>query len=205
MRILCYGDSNTWGCRPVTGGRYGRGDRWTCRLAALTGHEIIEEGLNGRTTVFTDYLEPYRNGYKYAAPCVMSHLPLDLIIVMLGSNDAKRRYHVNASEIARGLGEVILQMRNYCARKGASPDILIVSPPRAEIPAGDRDFDPEANDTIRNLEGEYENLAAEMGCGFFRASDCVDEIGADGLHLTARGHRELAEGLAAYLRNTYGP
>lgn len=199
MRILCYGDSNTWGYRPLTGGRYEKEERWPGLLAVLTGHEIIEEGLNGRTTVFTDYLEPYRNGFEYAAPCVMSHLPLDLIIVMLGSNDAKRRYHVTASEIARGLGEVVRQMRQYCERKGADPDILIVSPPLSEIGADDWDFAPEANETIRGLEPEYENLAAELGCGFFRASDFVDDIGGDGLHMTARGHRRLAEGLAAYI------
>lgn len=200
MRILCYGDSNTWGYIPVTGGRYGKNDRWTGRLQMMTGHEIIEEGLNGRTTVFSDYLEPYRNGLEYAAPCVMSHLPLDLIIIMLGSNDAKRRYHVTASEIARGLGEVICQMKWFCQRKGADPDILIVAPPAAAIAENDWDFAPEANEVIRQLETEYEKLAEEMGCGFLRASDYVDDIGEDGLHLTARGHERLAEGIAEYLK-----
>ena len=199
MRILCYGDSNTWGYRPVTGGRYTKEERWTGRLAALTGHEIIEEGLNGRTTVFTDYLEPYRNGLEYAAPCIMSHLPLDLIIVMLGSNDAKRRYHVTAPEIARGLGEVIRQMRYFCDRKGASPDILIVSPPMAAIGEDDWDFDSAANEKIKQLEPEYERIAEELGCEFVRAADYIDDIGADGLHLTAQGHKNLAEGLAAYI------
>lgn len=201
MRILCYGDSNTWGYRPVVGGRYEKKERWTGRLQALTGYEIIEEGLNGRTTVFSDCLEPYRNGLEYAAPCVMSHLPLDLILIMLGTNDAKRRYHVTASEIARGLGEVIRQMRWFCERKGAEPDILVVAPPLAAIKENDGDFDIETNEVIRRLETEYEALAKEMGCEFFRASDYVDDIGADGLHLTLRGHERLAEGLAEYLMN----
>lgn len=201
MRILCYGDSNTWGYRPVVGGRYEKKERWTGRLQALTGYEIIEEGLNGRTTVFSDCLEPYRNGLEYAAPCVMSHLPLDLILIMLGTNDAKRRYHVTASEITRGLGEVIRQMRWFCERKGAESDILVVAPPLAAIKENDEDFDIEANEVIRRLETEYEALAKEMGCEFFRASDYVDDIGADGLHLTLRGHERLAEGLAEYLMN----
>ena len=203
MRVLCYGDSNTWGFRPMIGGRYGKKKRWTGRLEELTGYEIIEEGLNGRTTVFSDYLEPYRNGLKYAAPCILSHLPLDVIIVMLGSNDAKRRYHVTAPEIARGLGEVIRQMRIFCERKGAVPDILIVAPPRAAIPEGDWDFGLDANQTIAELEIEYEKLARELGCDFLKASDYVDDIGADGLHMTARGHEKLADGMAEYLRK-YG-
>lgn len=200
MRILCYGDSNTWGFRPVTGGRYEKEERWTGRLQKLTGYDVIEEGLNGRTTIFTDYLEPYRNGYEYAAPCIMSHLPLDLIIIMLGTNDAKRRYHVTASEIARGLGQVIGQMRRYCEEKGANPDILIVAPPAAAITEGDWDFGVDANETICRLAEEYEKLAEELHCEFVRASDYVDDIGGDGLHLTLRGHQKLADGLASYLQ-----
>lgn len=195
-RILCYGDSNTWGYRPVVGGRYSEKERWPSLLKELTGYEIIEEGLNGRTTVFTDYLEPYRNGLEYAAPCVMSHLPLDLIIIMLGSNDTKRRYHVSASEIARGLGEVILQMRHYCGRKGADPEFLVIAPPYLYALEEENDFDKESEEKARRLEIEYEKLAKEMKCQFLRASDYVKDIGGDGVHLTAEGHKSLAEAVA---------
>lgn len=202
MRILCYGDSNTWGYCPVTGTRYRKEERWPGRLAELTGDEIIEEGLNGRTTVFSDWLEPYRSGIRYAAPCIMSHLPLDMIIVMLGTNDAKRRYHVTASEIARGLMEVILQMQRFCVQKGADPEIVIVSPPRSEIARGfwAGDFDADADNTIQQLETEYEQLAEQLGCSFLRASDYVDDIGEDGLHMTVQGHRKLSDGIAAFLQ-----
>ena len=78
MRVLCFGDSNTWGYIPGTGGRYASDVRWTGVLKQLTGFEVIEEGLNGRTTAFTDAVEPYRSGLDYIAPCVMSQMPLDL-------------------------------------------------------------------------------------------------------------------------------
>ena len=200
MRILCYGDSNTWGFRPVVGGRYEKNERWTGRLQALTGYEIIEEGLCGRTTAFPDCSIPYRSGLEYAAPCVISHLPLDLVIIMLGTNDAKRRYHVKAPDIAEALGEVIRQMRWFSVREGLEPDILIVSPPATAIGDNDWGFDEDANEVIRQLEKAYEKLAGEMECEFLRASDYVDEVGEDGVHLTARGHEQLAKGLAEYLR-----
>lgn len=202
MRILCYGDSNTWGFRPIVCDRYEKNERWTGILQALTGYEIIEEGLCGRTTAFFDCLMPYRSGLEYAAPCVMSHLPLNLVIIMLGTNDAKRRYHVKASEIAEGLGEVIRQMRWFSEREreGSAPDILIIAPPAVKIAENDWGFDVEANKVIRQLEKEYEKLAGEMGCEFLRASDYVDDIGEDGVHLTARGHERLAKGLVEYLK-----
>ena len=75
QRVLCYGDSNTWGYMPGNGTRYPEDVRWTGRLAQCENLEIIEEGLNGRTTVFSDNLEPFRNGLDYAAPCLVSFSP----------------------------------------------------------------------------------------------------------------------------------
>ena len=103
MRILCYGDSNTWGYIPGVGTRYKKEERWTGILESLTKAEVIEEGMCGRTTVFGDYVEPFCNGMKYIAPCVLSHVPLDDIVIMLGTNDSKRRYHVSAREIRSNL------------------------------------------------------------------------------------------------------
>ena len=89
--ILCFGDSNTYGYIPIERKRYAYEERWPGLLAAALGGEyhIIEEGLNGRTTAFTDYLEPDRNALEYIGPCILSHAPLDLVIIMLGTNDTK--------------------------------------------------------------------------------------------------------------------
>ncbi len=105
-KILCYGDSNTWGHIPVTGGRYGDDVRWTGVLQAALGegYRVIEEGLNGRTTVHDDPIEGvYKNGKHYLIPCLESHRPLDLVIMMLGTNDLKMRFSLPPSDIARGV------------------------------------------------------------------------------------------------------
>lgn len=104
-RVLCYGDSNTWAPDMDSGGRLNDSDRWTGRLAQHLGKDwtIIEEGLSGRTTVLDDPYEPFRNGRQYLTPCLLSHQPLDLVIVMLGTNDLKSRFNVTAEDIGRGI------------------------------------------------------------------------------------------------------
>ena len=108
MRILCYGDSNTWGYIPGVGTRYKKEERWTGILESLTKAEVIEEGMCGRTTVFGDYVEPFCNGMKYIDQCVLSPVPLDDIVIMLGRNDSKRRYHVAARAGGYGMAGGIL-------------------------------------------------------------------------------------------------
>jgi hypothetical protein len=107
-RILCIGDSNTWGYIPGSGERYEKNVRWTGKLAQTLGenYEVIEEGMNGRTTAFTDKIEPGTAALDYLYPCLISQFPLDYIIVMLGTNDTKTRYGVNTVEIGYGLDEV---------------------------------------------------------------------------------------------------
>ena len=108
-RILCIGDSNTWGYIPGSGERYEKNVRWAGKLAQILGenYEVIEEGMNGRTTAFTDKIEPGTSALDYLYPCLISQFPLDYIIVMLGTNDTKTRYGVNIVEIGYGLDEVL--------------------------------------------------------------------------------------------------
>ena len=83
-RILCIGDSNTWGYIPGSGERYEKNVRWTGKLAQTLGenYEVIEEGMNGRTTAFTDKIEPGTAAWDYLYPCLISQFPLEYIIVM---------------------------------------------------------------------------------------------------------------------------
>ena len=92
--IVAFGDSNTWGSIPAEGARYSPGVRWPGVMARElgTGYQVIEEGLRGRTTVFDDPDEPGRNGFVYFAPCLLSHAPLDLVIIALGCNDCKAKF-----------------------------------------------------------------------------------------------------------------
>jgi lysophospholipase L1-like esterase len=119
--ILCFGDSNTWGYNPENAERFGSGIRWTGILQAELGthYSIIEEGLNARTTVFTDPVEGTRidrNGRNHLAVLLESHRPIDVVIVMLGLNDLKRRFAVSALDIAQGAGELVRIIQ--CSQSG---------------------------------------------------------------------------------------
>ena len=105
--ILCYGDSNTWGYDPVSQDRYPPTQRWVSVLARELGpeYQVIAEGLNGRTTVWPDPVEgEHKNGKAYLLPCLESHHPLDLVVLMLGTNDLKHRFGLSAWDIARAAG-----------------------------------------------------------------------------------------------------
>ena len=104
--ILCFGDSNTWGYNPENRQRFGPEERWTGILRNSLGEDyrVIEEGLNGRTTLWDDPIEGFKNGLDYLMPCLESHRPFDLITIMLGTNDLKCRFSVSAFDIAESVG-----------------------------------------------------------------------------------------------------
>jgi lysophospholipase L1-like esterase len=109
FEVLCCGDSNIWGADPATGGRFSRDDRWPGVLQKALGDEyhVIEEGLGGRTTVWEDPIEGHKNGREYLIPCLVTHSPLDLVIILLGTNDLKKRFSVSAQDIAFGAGVLV--------------------------------------------------------------------------------------------------
>ena len=114
--VLCYGDSNTWGYNPITKERYEKDERWTGVLQNALGNDyhVIEEGLNGRTTVWDDPIEGFKNGKTYLIPCLETHKPLDLVIIMLGTNDLKKRFSLSAYDIAQGAGVLIDVVYKSC-------------------------------------------------------------------------------------------
>jgi lysophospholipase L1-like esterase len=130
--VLCYGDSNTWGYDPLTQARFPPEVRWTGVLAGCLGadYRVIEEGLNGRTTRWDDPIETDRNGLAYLRPCIESHQPLDLVVVMLGTNDLKQRFNLSASDIAQsaaGAAEAAYRFAN--GPEGRRTAVLLVAPP----------------------------------------------------------------------------
>lgn len=201
--VLCFGDSNTYGYVPGSGGeRYGADVRWPRRLGALLGeaYEVVEEGLNGRTTAFDDRIEPYRCGLDAILPCIMSHAPVHLLIVMLGTNDTKDRYHVRAEEIGYGLEELVMKVAGYHQFRAQKPKMLLVAP----VPLGDMSEGIEFSEASRQkslrLSAVYAGVAQQFGCAFLDAGAVVPQLGCDNTHFTPEGHRLLAQALAPEVR-----
>ena len=206
MNILCFGDSNTYGYKPDGTGRFDENTRWTQILQKklCSGYRIIEEGLCGRTTVFQDELREGRRGLDLIGVTVEMHNPLDLMILMLGTNDCKTRYGASAAVIARGLDQVIRKARKSSSRP---IDILVVSPIHLGKGVGEPDFDPEFNDSSeavsRNLAAEYRKVALQNHAAFLNAADFASPSTTDREHLNEAGHAALAEAIYSKVLSMY--
>lgn len=203
--ILCYGDSNTYGVNPFTGGRWPKEFRWPGILQNRLAHdaELIEEGLGGRTTVWDDPLAEGRNGKKALPMLLDSHKPLDLIIIMLGTNDLKERFQALPEDIACGVGQLADVIRSHFSVSPCNqPEILLVSP----IYLG-CDVEHSVYSGFRNsARGKSELLAtliqkqAEMhGCLFLDASSVAEPNRADMLHMDERNHANLATAIQKFI------
>ena len=124
--ILFFGDSNTYGYKPDKSGRYDYDVRWTGRIANLLGNEynIIEEGLCGRTTIFPDAVRDARKGIDLIGVVVESHKPVDVIAIMLGTNDCKTEFHADAKTIAKGM-EAVARKANKTAGEQRFPQSAV--------------------------------------------------------------------------------
>ena len=205
MRILCYGDSNTWGYDPTSGMRFAH--RWPKVLAQqFPQDEIIEEGLNGRTLVHEDPYGKGRCGSAVLEMLLRTHQPLDLIIMMLGTNDLKTMYHLNAEMIAKGVRENIKIMQNpFLYERYAIPKILVVSP----IALGETilttsawagEFHERSYQVARHMAKPIQEICAQYHCYFFDAASVACASKADGVHMDEENHRKLAYALAKEIR-----
>jgi lysophospholipase L1-like esterase len=205
--ILCYGDSNTWGYEPGTCARYPRGVRWPGVLQRELGDDcfVIEEGLNGRTTVFDDPVEGvHRNGRPYLLPCLETHKPLDLVVVMLGTNDLKTRFHVPASDIAAGAGMLVGDiLRSDCGRDG-SPSVLLVAPAVTGEAAEGMEMFTGAREKSKRFAGHYRLVAEQHGVAFLNAAAHVTSSETDGIHLEPAEHEKLGVAIAGAVREIIG-
>ncbi|MDR2865445.1 MAG: SGNH/GDSL hydrolase family protein [Spirochaetaceae bacterium] len=206
--VLCFGDSNTWAYNPETGTRYPYEIRWTSVLQKALGDSwtIIPEGFNGRTTVFSDPFMPYRNGLEFFPAIIGSHYPLDILIIMLGTNDTKSVFDLPVHNITGGLEALIKAARGKAyGINGGDPKILIVSP--AIITEGDQN---KAVFDLRQFQGSAEKsiqfgaackaLAQKTLCSFFDASKIAFSSSIDGIHLTPESHKTLGLELAALIK-----
>lgn len=203
-RILCYGDSNTWGYDAYTDGRFPESVRYTGQLASILGEEytVIEEGLCGRTTVFEDPLNEGMSGLSYLYPCMMSHSPLDLLIVMLGTNDCKARFSLTPRNIACGMKRLLVKAQQIPAWR-ERPQILLVAPGSIEPECEQSSVAEEmgiCSERSRGLAKEYRNIARELQVDFLNAGEFVKMNTLDYMHLDEQSHGILAQKLKEYVK-----
>ena len=206
-RILCYGDSNTYGYIPG-GGRYDENTRWPMALQNLLGRDeytVVEEGFGGRTTVYDDPVEGgFKSGQAYLPPCLMSHNPLDLVVLMLGTNDAKHRFQGNAKIVANCNRILIDTIRQYGAdNDGTAPRILLVAPIRIGENVANTDmsiFGEYSVGVAAGFSSEFARVAEEAGVAFLDAATVLEPSEEDCIHVTAEGHLALAEAVCTKVR-----
>jgi len=194
--IVCFGDSNTWGFNAIDGNRHAYADRWTSQLQARLGNEfkVIPEGYNGRTTVFDDPVEgEIRNGKRYLPMVLGSHKPIELVILMLGTNDLKKRFNQLPFDIAKGVQKLVEICADPQFGAGKAPRILIVSPAHVLEVEGNLDMFRDAARKSHELAGFYLQVAGEMGCHFLDAAEHITSDPLDGIHLTASSQRQLGD------------
>ncbi|CAM5632943.1 hypothetical protein MAUB1S_10836 [Mycolicibacterium aubagnense] len=206
--VLCYGNSLTWGYDAAgLGRRHAFEDRWPSVLQAeLAGAaRVIPEGLNGRTTAFDDHLADCdRNGARTLPTILASHAPLDLIILLLGTNDMKSFICGRAIGARQGMGRLIDIVRRLAyPMAAAAPKVLLVSPP-AVRETTDINFSAMYGESItesRKLAQFYAALATEANCGFFDAGTVAEATPLDGVHLDAENTRRIGFALAPKVRD----
>jgi len=201
--VLCYGDSNTWGYEPATGNRFPEDMRWPGVLARELGggFQVIEEALNGRTTVRDDPVEEYKNGKDYLRPCLESHTPVDLVILALGINDLKARFLATASDAADGAGvPVKIVQQSGSGPEGDSPAVLLVAPPSVGLLTELALMFAGAEENSKKFSRQYHRVAQKYGCELLDAGEVVRPSDRDGIHLEAEEHRKLGNAVGAIVK-----
>lgn len=200
-RILCFGDSLTWGFNPVDCTRFDDDVRWTGVLQNLLGNEyrVIEEGQNGRTISSDDPVEGEKNGLTYLIPCLDSQVPLDAMVIMLGTNDLKTRFGFSAADIAGEMDKFLhkVQLFNDAVLAGKMK-VILMSPPHIPddmhmSPFGDSFGYGEGKTKSEQLAMYYEELAKKYKIAFLNAADYVKVSTTDSLHIEADQEALLAK------------
>lgn len=210
-RILCYGDSNTFGQAPMISiddrRRFGPDERWPCVMARAlgAGWTLVEEGLPGRTTVHDDPIEGlYRNGKTYLQPCLESHWPLDVVTVMLGTNDLKARFGLGPVDIAMGVGALLYTIKSIAPPWTAPPKMLVICPPPAHGANWLAPLFDGAAPKARALAPLYKEQAERYGASFFDAATAAKVSPVDGVHFEVDQHHALGLAVAAEVRALAG-
>ena len=207
LQVLCFGDSNTWGYVPLTVDRYPESVRWTGVMAQAlgAGFRIIEEGQNGRTTVWDDPLEGgNKNGLRYLPACLESHHPLDLVIIMLGTNDLKARWNLCALDIALGVETLVkLVQQSSFGPDRKAPGVLVAVPPIID-PQGDcADMFAGGAKTAAGFSRRFREMAERCQIPLLDVGELISVDPSDGIHYSAAAHRTLGLAMADKVRSLF--
>ena len=209
--FLCFGDSNTHGTRALEAlgvfDRMDRSARWPGVLAGLLGDawHLIEEGHPGRTTLHDDPVEgPHRNGLTVLPSVLESHRPLDLVVLMLGTNDLKPRFSVTPTDIALSVERLVGVIKTSgCGPNAGPPKIVIVAPVAIAERGVLKEIFAGGAAKSRDLGALYSKVAERTGCAFFDASDVAQTDPLDGVHLSVEAHSAIAAGLHAVIERIF--
>ena len=206
--VLCFGDSNTWGysvelaSAPVP--RLRSEYRWVSVMARALGpdHVVIAEGLPGRTTVFDDPIQgEHVNGRRQLRACLESHKPVDVLVILLGTNDLQSRYSASAWEIAEGAGALLdLAAQSGCGPGSTAPRAVLVAPPPTRVAGlGTRaeDIFDGADAKSRNFDVAFSEVAASRGVAYLNGERVIESSPVDGVHWSLEAHRTLGQAIAA--------
>lgn len=199
-RLLCYGDSLTFGKVPGHTKRFATHERWTGVLQGLLGSnfEIIEEGLRGRTTELNDPDSIDRNGFTYFQSCVLSHLPLDFVIILLGTNDLKAKFDRDPVEIAASFKkykDALSYAAQYLEEK--EPRILLLSPPHINEAQTLSEWGyTGGEEKAKLLSKEYAQIAQTIQADFLDLAPLVQPDELDGIHLDLESNKKVATVIA---------
>lgn len=193
--ILCYGDSITWGSNPANGTRFEFAQTWPGVLQNELGNDfrIIVEALSGRTTCLDSPFFPHKNGREYLPMLLESHSPLDLVIIMLGTNDMISTYNKTAEEAAWGiLGLITIVLRSASGIEMKSPKVLVIAPPMIGqmTPFMHLAYVGKAEESKR-LGECFKIIAEATGSAFIDSSKIIAAADPDGIHIDAAAHKIL--------------
>ncbi|AOE91825.1 SGNH/GDSL hydrolase family protein [Ralstonia pseudosolanacearum] len=203
QQILLYSDSLSWGIIPGTRRRLPFAARWAGVMEhalQAQGHavRIVEDCLNGRTTVLDDPARPGRNGLQGLAQRIEAHAPLALVILMLGTNDFQAIFRHTAQDAAQGVAQLVRAIRQAPIEPGMPvPPVLIVVPPAITAPAGAMaDKFADAQPKCAGLAQAYRATTQTLGCHVFDANSVTPASRVDGIHLDADQHAQLGRAMA---------
>jgi lysophospholipase L1-like esterase len=205
--VLCYGDSNTWGAAPMRtwadSPRLPHAERYTSVVAAALGDgwHVVAEGLPGRTTVHPDPVEGgHLSALAHVRACLESHRPLDIVVVMLGTNDFKRRFSLEAEDVALGVRRLLREIRGLDVFGGKPARFVVVCPPPVVVTGIFTTMYRGAAERSRQLPPLLRDVAAEFGAAFIDSGSLIMTSPIDGIHLDAGAHRTLGLAVADAVR-----